>query len=288
MKAVLQKIVRPTDASSVMLDRRLDDCIPFQWHHHPEFELTLTLNSRGQRFVGDHIGTYDDGDLVLVGSNLPHTWLSSSKVDEVAPHVALVLWFHPEWVERMQDGFVELGPVRAMFDRSAPGLQFSQEVAHRIRPLFERLRTLAPEERLPDVLALLTILARDEHATRLSERVVAASGRAVDRGRLDRVLDHIHLSYAENPSIEELADIAALSLSGLHRLFLRHLDMPISQYLMRLRIGEACALLSGTEKSVAHVSEMVGYRSIANFNRQFKAQKGMTPRQFRQRFQANG
>ncbi len=57
---------------------------------------------------------------------------------------------------------------------------------------------------------------------------------------------------------------------------------------MRLRIGEACALLSGTGKSVAHVAEMVGYRSIANFNRQFKAQKAMTPRQFRQKFQANG
>lgn len=287
MKAVLQKIARPTDASSVLLDRRLDDCIPFQWHHHPEFELTLTLNSRGQRFVGDHIGAYDDGDLVLVGSNLPHTWLSSSKVDDEAPHVALVLWFHPEWVERMQDGFIELGTVKAMFDRSAPGLQFSQAAARRIRPLFERLRTLAPEERLPDVLALLAILARDEGATPLSERVVAPSGRAVDRGRLDRVLDHIHLTYAENPSMEELADIAALSLSGLHRLFLRHLDMPISEYLMRLRIGEACALLSGTGKSIAHVAEAVGYRSIANFNRQFKTQKGMAPREFRQRFQRN-
>lgn len=287
MKAVLQKIIRPTDASSILLDRRLDDCIPFQWHHHPEFELTLTLNSRGQRFVGDHIGTYDDGDLVLVGSNLPHTWLSSSKVEEAAPHVALVLWFHPEWVERMQDGFVELGAVRAMFDRSAPGLQFSEGAARRIRPLFERLRALVPEERLPDVLALLSILARDEHATPLSKRVVAPSGRAVDRGRLDRVLDHIHLSYAENPSMAELADIAALSLSGLHRLFLRHLDMPISEYLMRLRIGEACALLSDTGQSIAHVAETVGYRSIANFNRQFKAQKGMSPRQFRQKFQAN-
>lgn len=286
MKAVLQKIARPTDASSILLDRRLDGCIPFQWHHHPEFELTLTLNSRGQRFVGDHIGTYDDGDLVLVGSNLPHTWLSTSKVDEAAPHVALVLWFHPEWVERMQDGFVELGAVRAMFDRSGPGLQFSPETAQRIRPVFERLRKLAPEERLPDVLALLTILARDQHAAPLSERVVAPSGRSADRGRLDRVLDHIHLAYAENPSLGELADIAALSLSGLHRLFLRHLDMPISEYLMRLRIGQACALLSGTGKSIAHVAETVGYRSIANFNRQFKAQKGMTPRQFRQRFKA--
>ena len=286
MKAVLQKIPRATNASSILLDRRLDDSIPFQWHHHPEFELTLTLNSRGQRFIGDHIGAYDDGDLVLVGSNLPHTWHSSGKIDDAEPHVALVLWFHPEWVERLDDGFVELTGVKAMFERSAPGLQFTPEVAARVRPLFEGLRRLAPEERLPDVLSLLTILAREQQVAPLSSRVVTPSGRSVDRGRLDRVLDHIHLHYAENPSMEELADLAALSLSGLHRLFLRHLNMPVSEYLMRLRIGEACALLSGSGRSIAHIAEAVGYRSIANFNRQFKAAKAMTPREFRNRFRS--
>ncbi|WDZ77680.1 AraC family transcriptional regulator [Ensifer adhaerens] len=286
MKAVLQKIPRATNASSILLDRRLDDSIPFQWHHHPEFELTLTLNSRGQRFIGDHIGAYDDGDLVLVGSNLPHTWHSSGKLDEAEPHVALVLWFHPEWVERLDEGFVELTAVKAMFERSAPGLQFTPEVAARVRPLFEGLRRLRPEERLPDVLSLLTILAREQQVALLSSRVVTPSGRSVDRGRLDRVLDHIHLNYSENPSMDDLADLAALSLSGLHRLFLRHLNMPVSEYLMRLRIGEACALLSGSGRSIAHIAEDVGYRSIANFNRQFKVAKGMTPREFRNRFRS--
>ena len=288
MKAVLQKIPRATNASSILLDRRLDDSIPFQWHHHPEFELTLTLNSRGQRFIGDHVGAHDDGDLVLVGSNLPHTWHSSGKLDALEPHVALVLWFHPEWVERLDDGFVELAGVKAMFERSAPGLQFTREVAARVRPLFEGLRRLAPEERLPDVLSLLTILAREQEVVPLSSRVVMPSGRSVDRGRLDRVLDHIHLHYTENPSMDALADLAALSLSGLHRLFLRHLNMPVSEYLMRLRIGEACALLSGSGRSIAHIAETVGYRSIANFNRQFKAAKGMTPREFRSRFRSAG
>ncbi|WP_336168816.1 AraC family transcriptional regulator [Ensifer sp. MJa1] len=199
-----------------------------------------------------------------------------------------MLWFHPEWVERLEEGFVELAGVKAMFERSAPGLQFSSDVAARVRPIFEGLRRLPPEERLPDVLSLLTILAREQHVVPLSSRIVTPSGRSVDRGRLDRVLDHIHLHYAENPTMEELADLAALSLSGLHRLFLRHLNMPVSEYLMRLRIGEACALLSGSGRSIARIAEEVGYRSLANFNRQFKAAKSITPRQFRNRFRAAG
>jgi mannose-6-phosphate isomerase-like protein (cupin superfamily) len=85
MKPLLEKVTPPDGASWAWLDRRLDDAIPFQWHHHPEFELTLTLNSVGQRFIGDHIGEYGDGDLVLIGPNLPHTWASRAKRDVALP-----------------------------------------------------------------------------------------------------------------------------------------------------------------------------------------------------------
>ncbi|MCM3372911.1 AraC family ligand binding domain-containing protein, partial [Bacillus velezensis] len=65
--------------------------IPFEWHRHPEYELTLTLNSRGQRFIGDHVAHYADDDLVLVPPNLPHTWSSNARIDRDAPEVALVV-----------------------------------------------------------------------------------------------------------------------------------------------------------------------------------------------------
>ena len=81
MRPLFEKVTVPPGASWALLDRRLDDGIPFQWHYHPEFELTLTLNSRGQRYIGDSIAPYGDGDLVLLGPNLPHTWNSAEKVD---------------------------------------------------------------------------------------------------------------------------------------------------------------------------------------------------------------
>src|SRR6478752_7549547 len=108
MKPFLERLALPDGASWATLNRRLDGEIPFQWHHHPEFELTLTLNSRGQRFIGDHIGSYDDGDLVLVGPNLPHSWCSAAKIEEAAPHVALVMWFLPQWTAPLGGVFTEL------------------------------------------------------------------------------------------------------------------------------------------------------------------------------------
>ena len=76
MKPYLEHIAASQEGSWTLFDRRLP-AIPFEWHYNREYELTLTLNSRGQRFIGDSMSAYDDGDLVLIGPTIPHTWCSS-------------------------------------------------------------------------------------------------------------------------------------------------------------------------------------------------------------------
>jgi AraC-like DNA-binding protein len=281
MKPYLEKVQTVPGASWAWLDRRLEDGIPFQWHHHPEFELTLTLNSRGQRFIGDHIGSYDDGDLVLIGPNLPHTWVSREPVAD-GPHVAQVMWFHPDWAAALGATLVELKPVTALLQRAGRALAFSPDTAAVARQKIGALFARPPEERVLPLLDLLQFLATDE-STALAT-VAAAVPAGTDRTRIDRVLDHIHLHYAENVSIPVLADIAALSPSGLHRMFVRHTGSTLTGYVTALRIGEACALLSGTARPIAHIASDIGYESLANFNRQFRAMKAMTPRHYRNSF----
>ncbi|WP_332686144.1 AraC family transcriptional regulator [Devosia sp.] len=283
MKPYLEYVTNDDDASWASLNRRLDDGIPFQWHHHPEFELTLTLNSRGQRFIGDHIGRYEPGDLVLIGPYLPHTWHSLDRPDDSQPHIALVMWFLPHWAERLTAN-AELRAVAAMLARAAHGLQFSPEAAQAVRPLVEDLFTQPPVERFLRLVTILTRLAGDRAATPLSVTAPELAPAATDRGRIDRVLNHIHTHFAEPITIPELADIAALSPSGLHRTFLRHTRQTVSQYLIRLRIGRACALLSSGTMPIGTIAGEVGYDSLANFNRQFKALKGTTPRAYRAAF----
>ena len=282
MKPFLEKVQRPPGASWAWLDRQLPDGIPFQWHHHPEFELTLTLNSRGQRFIGDHIGTYEDGDLVLIGPNLPHTWVSREAAGP-GPHVAQVMWFHPDWAAALGATLVELRPVTALLARARQGLHFSHDMSGEAQRQVTALFRRPPEARVLPLLELLQLLATDEGATPLAT-ALAPVPTGTDRTRIDRVLDHIHLSYAEGLSLPALADIAALSVSGLHRMFHRHTQQTITGYVTALRIGEACALLSGTARPIAHIASDVGYESLANFNRQFRAAKAMTPRGYRQRF----
>lgn len=268
-----------------MLNRRLDEAIPFEWHHHPEYELTLTLNSNGQRFVGDHIGTYTHGDLVLLGPGLPHTWSSTSKVDPAEPHIALVMWFTPEWAENLIGTLTELRPLGYMLARSARGLRFSTAFASDARSGIEALFQKPPAERLLDLIAVLTRLAGDDEAEQLAgPQHSSPAVPAQKRPRIDRVLAHVHENYAHSLRVEELAGIAALSPSGFHRLFRRHTRLTLSEYVARLRVGEACSLLASTDQPVAHIAGQVGYNSLANFNRQFRALKQITPRDYRKRF----
>ena len=284
MRPYLEKLPFTAESSLAILNRRLDEAIPFQWHHHPEFELTLTLNSVGQRFVGDHVGEYGDGDLVLVGPDLPHTWASREKVEADAPHVALVMWFHPDWARRVVDGFAEFGAVKALLERARNGLSFSAAAAGAVRARFEQLFVAPPAARLLGLLGVLAELAGDGNAAVLSSHAVDGFKAGESRQRIDRVLLHIHMHYARALPLEELAEVGALSASGLHRMFVKHTGVTVSDYLIRMRIGDACARLSGTDQPIGHVADAVGYASLANFNRQFRTLKAMTPRDYRRRF----
>ncbi len=284
MRPFLEKLPVFPDSSWSYLDRRLENGIPFQWHHHPEYELTLTLNSRGQRFIGDHVGTYDDGDLVLVGPNLPHTWVSRSKIDASLPHMAVVLWFHPDWAARLTEGMPEFRNVQALLARAGCGLKFSNGPAEAVRAEHEAIIHLPPAERLLSLLRILDRLAGDIEAQPLASAPVWQEGAPESRERIDRVMTHIHMHYAEPITLDELADLAALSVSGLHRLFRKHAQTTVSDYVMRMRIGDASARLSGTDQPVQFIADAVGYGSLSNFNRQFRALTGMTPREYRRLF----
>ncbi|MHA6687452.1 helix-turn-helix domain-containing protein [Mesorhizobium sp. A556] len=282
MRPLLEHLPVPPDASWSMLNRRLPDAIPFQWHHHPEFELTLTLNSRGQRFIGDHVGNYDHGDLVLVGPNLPHTWASREKLDPAEPHMALVFWFRKEWIEGLIDGTVEFRPIERLIAGASTGLAFGNGLGRALAANFQVIYAQPPAQRLMGLLDILLRIADAGDSQPLSTRAPQPVGGS--RLRIDRVLLHLHQHYPEPLHLAEVAEIASLSVSGLHRMFRKHTQASISDYLIGLRIGEACSRLSGTNQPIQHIADEVGYASLANFNRQFRRLRGMSPREYRSSF----
>ncbi len=285
MQPLLESLLVPEGAHWTYFLRRLDDSIPFHWHRHPEFELTLTINSRGLRYVGDSIEAYEDGDLALMGSNLPHTWASQGKLCTQGPHVAHVFWIRPEWIASVVETLLELRPVKAILANAHRGIVFSKRTSEAVAARVVQLDHLSPQDRLIRFIEILTLIAEDQHyrilcAPRPEQDVI----RLTDRPRIDRTLDYIHKHYRSAVSISDLASLAALSVSGLHRLFKRHTRMTVGEYIAQLRIGRACSLLISTDKPISTIADHVGYANLSHFNRQFLAIKKLTPREFRGSF----
>jgi AraC-like DNA-binding protein/mannose-6-phosphate isomerase-like protein (cupin superfamily) len=281
MRAFLETITPDDGASWALLNRRLEEGIPFEWHHHPEYELTLTLNSRGHRYIGDDIEPYDDGDLVLVGPGVPHSWCSSEKVDAARPHVALVIWFHRDWANGLLAMFPELRDIGVQLAGAEQGLGFGAATRTGVRPLIEAMPGAEPGRRLMLLLDVLLLLCRDPEMQPLANAPATPASLPTADPRIQRVLDRLHQGFAAPVSIPELAELACVSVSAFHRMFRRHTRMTAVQYVTRLRIGRACSLLIATDLPVVCIAEQVGYANLSLFNRQFLALKASTPRDFR-------
>ena len=265
---------------SIRIYHRQIPSIPFEWHHHPEYELTLTLNSRGWRFIGDHIGQYEPQDLVLVPSDMPHTWASTSAVEESLPHTALVVWFTKEWALRLADSCSELSALRKLINRANAGLSFPTSAGARMESCLPDLISQSPLKRLHTVEELLCELA-DTKAMTLATQIATRPKSANESEQLARILDLLHKRFAKPIRIEDLCAAASLSARSLHRLFTRHLGENVSEYLGRLRIGRACMLLVDTDWPISMVAAETGFSNLSNFNRQFRDSRHMTPKEFR-------
>lgn len=285
MRPWFEKVTVPDGQSWALFDRRLPE-FPFNWHYHPEYELTLTLNSVGERFVGDHISHYGDGDLVLIGPNLPHAWQSRAALCAGQPHRALVAWFSERWAHGLTVPYAELSAIGAMLAQASRGLSFSPTTRDAVRRRMLDLVDAAPAARWLGLVEILILLAGDSQREMLAMQGFVATENARDRARLERVLTHLHEHYTDGVRLATLAELAAMSESQLQRFFKRCTRMTVSDYLAQLRIGRACALLLDRDRSVAAIAAEVGFSQASYFARQFRTLKGVTPMEFRRRFAA--
>lgn len=280
MKPQFEHVAIPKGCSIRVLHRQIAE-IPFEWHRHPEYELTLTLNSRGLRFIGDHIGAYESGDLVVVPTEMPHTWASTNAIDESQPHTAVVVWFAEAWALHLADVCPEYSGLRKLLKRAAAGLSFASPAGEKMASLhLSGLLSNSPRKRLQTTLDLLTELAEMDAAP-LATPQKAARITQDESSQLNRILDVLHKRFAEPLRIQDLCAVANMSERSLHRLFVRHLGQNVTDYLGRLRIGRACMWLVETNRPISVVATDAGFSNLSNFNRRFRAARQMTPKEFR-------
>lgn len=263
-----------------LLDVRAE-AFTYPMHYHPEIELTLVIQGRGQRYVGDSIQSFEPGDLVLVGANTPHCWQSDRRFGHTVR--ALVVQFPDDlfgtdFLERPHGR-----PLRDLFERSRQGLCFSEKIRARaveyLKSMFHPSQTHL--DRLGLLLHILADMTQTEQQTVLGLGTPPGPVSQHSHGTLEKVLTYIDQHLEREMSQREVAKMAGLSTAGFSRFFSRNLGKTFVTYVAELRIKRACQLLLDNQHSIADIARLSGFHNLANFNRRFFRFKGMTPSEYR-------
>jgi AraC-like DNA-binding protein len=269
--------IRAAPDSSWYCFRRRGARFEFGWHFHPEVELTLLVGGCGRRLVGDSVEPYRPGDLVLIGPELPHTFVSDG-----AGNDAVVAQFRPDFLGAGLLAGPEFAGIRTLLDASARGLAFQPDV--RLTDRIRRLVVLPPTPRTLALLGILAELAADRTARPLASTTYRPRRTAAMRTRLDTVCAYLDSAYPQPVRLAEVAALAHLSPAAFSRFFRQATGRTLTAYLTELRLAAACRLLRDTALPVADVAIRAGFGNLSYFNRRFLAAQRMRPTQYRRQF----
>lgn len=274
MQPVLAKVDIPVQASLRAFVK--DECrAPFLWHYHAEYELTYIVRGRGRRFVGDDVADYREGDLVFLGSYLPHTWQSAGR------YRAIVVQFARGFMGDALEVCPEMWPIRQLLRRGRRGLKILGRARTQIAGQLEQLVRSKGVPRLAQWLGVLDRLAAASRYQVLASEVFSAPRDAVQSDGLRAALEEIHLHFLEPLRQTDVARQAGLSPAAFSRFFRRATGIRFVDYVVDLRVGHACQLLLETDLPVTNVGYKSGFANLSNFNRAFRQRRGMTPSEFR-------
>lgn len=288
MKPVSVKLSTPPQASFKYKHIQLEN-FEFNWHCHPEYELMMMRGSRGKRFIGDNISYYNKGDLFLIGPNLPHTWYApAGTLGDDQPHEAILIQFAEDFAGLNVHDVPELKSLRRLFSDATRGIQFHGPSRTAAATMIEEIGSLDGLDRLLRLLRILGQLAEAPRDQReyLSSIDFIHRFQPEEQSKIDRVCTYLNQHYKQKLRLEDAANIANMSVTAFSRFFKKSTGKTFIKYVNELRIGHACRMLIESEMTIAEICYEVGFNNISNFNRRFFERKQMSPKQYRQSFDA--
>lgn len=251
-----------------------------RWHCHDEYELHLIVATSGKAFVGDWIGPFQPGHLVLCGPRLPHNWISLDMPEEGVPERDLVVQFRHEPIAHAAEQLPELAEVMALLERSRNGVEFfglGQQAVHH----WHTIKSNHGLKRLAAFFDFMSELARCPDFRLLSSVRMQGEDDDGDADQVNALVTRITRDYALPLSAAEIAAELGMSESRFSRFFRRATGNTFTDFVNRIRVNRACQLLMETDRLIAHICYEVGFNNVANFNRRFLEIKGLTPSEFR-------
>jgi AraC-like DNA-binding protein len=251
----------------------------FFWHYHPEYELVYVEAVTGIRHVGQHISSYMESDLVLIGSNVPHLNFDYGVHTE-----------YRQTVVQLKQNFLgdcfgetpEFSGIQKLFEKAYLGLSFSGETKKLVAGKLKQMQSLSNFEQLLSLLKIFQILSASDEVTELNSQDTSVKLFLDDKIRMGAIYKYIHANYDETPDVNEVAASVHLSTPAFCRYFKKQTKMTFTDFVNQYRITQAKTLLL-KNISVSEVCYEVGFESLSYFTKLFRKLTGENPSVFRKK-----
>jgi len=253
-----------------------------RWHSHEVLELHLIVEGYGKTFVGDHIGEFGPGALFLIGPHVPHNWVTDefSNTQPIAVRDMLVQ-FSLNSIHRLRSAFPDFHELDALLQRATGGIEFINFERDVARQSLADIRDSSGAARILKFLAFLLRLTKHPYQKILSASDIAYTNFTAQQSNVAKVVDHIIENFAEEISLESAAEMASMSEATFSRNFKKLTGSRFTEFVTRVRVGQACSMLQATDEKIATICHEAGFKNLANFNRHFLRVKKTTPSAYR-------
>ena len=282
MEFVFEKIHVPNQHSFIARQLPLGEHTS-KIHSHKNFELNFIVSGAGRRIVGNHITSFENYDLVLLGPELPHCWEILERQKNIPP-TCIVIHFFENIISSDFFNIPELEMIETLLKQANTGISFNGKRAKKIKSNLERLVNLQGLESYIELLNIFNLLLQIEDREYLSNTIGYPATFAKDIDRINKVYEYVFLNIEEGIKLQEAAELLHMAPGSFCRYFRKKTNLTFMQYVKSVRIGLAAKMLTETDKPITQICFDCGYNNLANFNHYFKCIMKKTPSDYRKGF----
>ncbi|HTF20947.1 MAG TPA: AraC family transcriptional regulator [Chryseolinea sp.] len=280
----LLKIIPPFEHSIVVKGDNISWNNP--WHFHPEIELIHCIKGKGTTFIGNSIRAVEEGEVLLIGCNVPHTRQRDrdyylSHPDEEPE--SIIVQFREDFLGDRFFDVREFIPIKDMLARALRGVKFLGETRRLVAACLQRMRVLEGAPRIVELLLLLDLMAHSQEFNYLNTTNYISDAHEKSSQKINKVY-HYTIDHFRDPiALSTVASLTGHSTASFCRYFKTRTRTSYIQYLTEMRIAFACQQLMDGSVDVGQVCFSSGFNNLSHFHKQFRRLMGMTPGEYMKR-----
>jgi len=257
-------------------------------HYHPQIEITYIIQGTGMCFAGESVQPYQPGEIVILGDNIPHAFISSrDHYNTEKPKIsrAINILFSKEMFGDTFLSMPENQFINSVFSDAKRCIRFSRKKSSELTSLIIKLSTTKGFERLDLLLQILYYMDSSEDKEFLNVPYLSYDINKEDMKRINKIYEYVFANYHNYISLKTIAEISNLSPQSFCRYFKNRTNKTFSKFLAEIRIGQASKLLKEDNKTVTDICYEVGFNHFSSFNKQFKNIMGTTALKYKKMYE---